>query len=67
VSHLIDEGRVVARPFDEPMLQQRRLQALSLEGRTLSPPAQAFVQQLVLAVGASARRKLGRARIRAAT
>ena len=67
VSHLIDEGAVVARPFDEPMLQQRRLQALSLEGRTLSPPAQAFVQQLAQAVGAGARRRLGRARIKAAT
>ena len=66
VSHLIDEGAVVARPFDEPMLQQRRLQALSLEGRTLSAPAQAFVQHLANAIGATARRKLGRARVGAA-
>lgn len=62
VSHLIDEGTAVARPFAEPMLQHRRLQALSLEGRTLSPPARGFVAQLVQAIGTTERRKLGRAR-----
>lgn len=61
VSHLIEAGAVVARPFDEPMLQQRRLQVLSLEGRTLPPLVQEFVGQMVRAIGAQARRRLGRA------
>ncbi|MEJ8812891.1 LysR family transcriptional regulator [Variovorax ureilyticus] len=61
VSHLIEAGAVVARPFAEPMLQQRRLQALSLEGRTLPPLVQDFVRQMVRAIGAQARRKLGHA------
>ncbi len=61
VAHLIEAGNVVARPFADPMLQQRRLQALSLEGRTLPALARAFVAQLVHAVDASGRGKLGRA------
>ncbi|MBS0426604.1 MAG: LysR family transcriptional regulator [Proteobacteria bacterium] len=62
VAHLIEAGTAVARPFADPMLAQRRLQALSLDGRTLSPLARAFVQQLVATMNAVARRKLGRAR-----
>ena len=62
VMHLIDAGTVVARPFAEAPLQQRRLQVLALEGRTLTPLAQAFVQHLVRAIASAGRRKLGRAR-----
>lgn len=62
VAHLIGAGTAVARPFADPMLAQRRLQALSLEGRTLSPLARAFVQQLVATMNAVARRRPGRAK-----
>ena len=62
VMHLINEGQVVARPFADAPLQQRRLQLLSLEGRTLTPPVQAFVQHLVRAITQASRRRLGRAR-----
>lgn len=62
VVHLINEGQVVARPFADAPLQQRRLQLLSLEGRTLTPPVQAFIQHLVRAITQASRRKLGRAR-----
>ena len=51
VAPLIEAGSVVARPFAEPMLQQRRLQALSLEGRTLSPLMRTFVDRMVAAIG----------------
>ncbi|MDM0057842.1 LysR family transcriptional regulator [Variovorax fucosicus] len=61
VLHLIDAGTLVARPFADAQLQQRRLQVLSLEGRTLPPLAQAFVQHLVGAIASTGRRKLGRA------
>ena len=66
VMHLIDAGTVVARPFAEAPLQQRQLQVLALEGRTLTPLAQAFVQHLVRAIASAGRRKLGRARAAAA-
>ncbi|HZF85563.1 MAG TPA: LysR substrate-binding domain-containing protein, partial [Burkholderiaceae bacterium] len=62
VAHLIAAGTAVARPFADPLLAQRRLQALSLDGRTLSPLARAFVQQLVATMNAVARRRLGRAK-----
>ncbi len=62
VQHLIDDGSLVARPFTDALLHQRRLQVLSLEGRTLPPLAQAFVDHLVQAIVGAARRKLGRAR-----
>jgi DNA-binding transcriptional LysR family regulator len=61
VTHQIDSGMVVARPFAEAPLQQRRLQVLALEGRTLSPLVRAFVQHLVQAIASAGRRKLGRA------
>jgi hypothetical protein len=60
--HLIEDGTLVARPFVEPQMHQRRLQVLSLEGRTLSPLARALVQQLVAAIACGSRRSLGRAR-----
>ena len=50
VAHLVREEAVVVRPFDAPMLQQRRLQALALAGRTLPPLVQAFVRLLVDAI-----------------
>lgn len=59
VAHLIEAGSVVARPFDEPLLQQRRLQALTLEGRTLPPLVQGFVGHLVESM---ARPRAGRTR-----
>jgi DNA-binding transcriptional LysR family regulator len=60
--HLIENGTLVARPFVEPQMHQRRLQLLSLDGRTLSPLARALVQQLVAAIVGGSRRRLGRAR-----
>lgn len=62
VAHLIDDGSVVARPFADPLLQQRRLQVLSLEGRTLPALAQAFCAQLVGAMASAGRSRKGRAR-----
>lgn len=61
VSHLIESGAVVARPFAEPLLGQRRLQALSLEGRTLPALVSSFARRIVGAVDALSRRRLGRA------
>jgi hypothetical protein len=46
----------------EAQMQQRRLQLLSLEGRTLSPLARALVQELAAAIAGGGRRRLGRAR-----
>ena len=62
VVHLIDAGTLVARPFADAQLQQRRLQVLSLEGRTLPLLPRAFVQHLVGSIASTGRRKLGRAR-----
>ena len=62
VAHLIDAGALVARPFADAQLQQRRLQVLCLEGRTLPPMAEAFVQRLVKTIASTGRRRLGRAR-----
>lgn len=69
VAHLIEAGEVVARPFDEPMLQQRRLQALTLEGRTLPPLVSSFLRHMVDSMAgpggarakAGARQRAGRA------
>jgi DNA-binding transcriptional LysR family regulator len=60
--HLIENGTLVARPFVEAQMQQRRLQLLSLEGRTLAPLTRALVQQLAAAIAGGRRRRLGRAR-----
>ncbi|MFT4266019.1 MAG: LysR family transcriptional regulator [Xenophilus sp.] len=61
VAHLIEAGEVVARPFEEPVLQERRLQVLALEGRTLSEPVQSFAGRLITAAGTVGKRRLGRA------
>ncbi|MES2532327.1 MAG: LysR family transcriptional regulator [Pseudomonadota bacterium] len=65
VVHLIDAGTLVARPFSDLQLQQRRLQLLSLDGRTLPALAQAFVEHAVHVLTQTGRRKLGRAQRRA--
>lgn len=62
VLHLIEEGTVVARPFADAPLQQRRLQVLSLEGRTLPPLTQTFVRHLVKCIARANGGKAGRAR-----
>ncbi|SFM69266.1 LysR family transcriptional regulator [Variovorax sp. OV329] len=59
VAHLLEAGELVARPFDEPLLQQRRLQALTLEGRTLPPLVGGFVRHMVASIAASAAAKAG--------
>ncbi|MES2188550.1 MAG: LysR family transcriptional regulator [Pseudomonadota bacterium] len=46
-AHLVREGRLVALPFDEPQLQQRLLQVLALEGRTLTPLVEACAAELI--------------------
>lgn len=46
-AHLLREGRLVAVPFAEPQMQQRLLQVLTLEGRSLTPLLQGFVAHLV--------------------
>ncbi len=56
VQHLLDAGRAVARPFGEPVLEQRRLLVLALEGRTLPPPVAACVERMVAAIGGAAGR-----------
>ncbi|CAM4080091.1 LysR family transcriptional regulator [Paracidovorax anthurii] len=55
VAHRVREGSAVARPFSEAtVLRQRRLQVLSLEGRTLSPPLRACVDALARAIAEAA-------------
>ncbi|MDP2000927.1 MAG: LysR family transcriptional regulator [Rhodoferax sp.] len=46
----VDAGLLVARRFNEPQLQQRRLQIVALEGRALTPVVQAFSSALITAV-----------------
>lgn len=54
VQHLLEAGSAVARPFDEPVLGQRRLLVLALEGRTPPGPVAACIERLVAAVGCAA-------------
>lgn len=61
VAHLIDAKTLVARPFSDSLLAQRRLQVLSLEGRSLPPPVRSFLDRIDMTMKALARRKLGRA------
>lgn len=61
VAHLIESRTVVARPFTDRLLDQRSLQVLSLEGRTLSPSVRLFVDHVEKATKSVARRRLGRA------
>jgi DNA-binding transcriptional LysR family regulator len=49
-AHLVKEGMLVAVPFDEPQLQQRVLQVLSLQGRTPTPLVQAFTGTLIASI-----------------
>lgn len=44
VSHLLEHGEMVAIPFADGELQQRRLQLLTAEGVDLSPLVQQFVE-----------------------
>lgn len=53
VAHWLATGAVVARPFDDAMLGQRRLEVLSLQGRTLPALAATFLQALIEAVEAA--------------
>lgn len=61
VAHLIDSKQVVARPFSDAILAQRKLNVLSLEGRSLPEPLSRFVSTLGASMASVARRKLGRA------
>lgn len=60
VAHLVAEGRLVAVPFEEAQLQQRRLQLMSALGRTLPPLAQVFTRDLVTAIERHGKRRIGR-------
>ncbi len=51
VHHLLSAGQAVVRPFDEPVLTQRRLLVLALEGRTLSGPVAACIERMIDFVG----------------
>lgn len=62
VAHLVAEGRLAAVAFDEPQLQQRRLQLLALEGRSLPAPLRAFADAVIAAMARYGKRKIGRAR-----
>jgi DNA-binding transcriptional LysR family regulator len=58
----VEGGILVAVPFDEPQLQQRRLQVLALEGREPSPLVRQFAEALVKAIEQYGKRKVGRRR-----
>lgn len=62
VAYLVQQGLLVAVPFEEPQMQQRRLELLSLQGRSLAPLVQTFAQHLVLAIEKYGKRKIGRRR-----
>lgn len=62
----VEAGALVARPFDDAQLQQRRLQVLATEGRVQSAMVQQFTQALVLAIEQYGKRKVGRRRKAAA-
>ncbi len=55
----IERGELVARPFVEPQLQQRRLQLLALKGRALPALVMAFAEQLTLSIEQFGKRKVG--------
>lgn len=55
----VESGALVALAFEEPQLQQRRLQVLGLEGREPSPLVQQFAQALVAAIERYGKRKVG--------
>lgn len=64
VQPLIDRGELVARPILDDTLGRRRVQVLSLEGRSLPPLARALVEHLATTITAAPRRRRGRARQR---
>jgi DNA-binding transcriptional LysR family regulator len=55
----MESGHLVARPFEEVQLQQRRLQILALKGRTLPASVTAFATHLISAAEQFGKRKLG--------
>lgn len=55
VSHRVARRELVAVPIEEPLLTQRRMQVLSLEGRTLPEPVRACIVQLVAAIDEAGR------------
>ena len=59
-AHWVEGGRLVAVPFEEAQLQQRRLQVLAPEGREPSALVRAFTEALVAAIGEYGTRKVGR-------
>ena len=59
-AHWVEDGRLVAVPFEEAQLQQRRLQVLAPEGREPSALVRAFTEALVAAIGEYGTRKVGR-------
>ena len=61
VQPLIDRGELVARPITDDTLSGRRVQVLSLEGRSLQPQVRAFALHLAGAISAAPRRRRGRA------
>lgn len=67
VAHLVREGRLVAVPFDEAQLQQRRLQLMAPLGRDLPPMAKTFAVALVSAIERHGKRRIGQRAARAAT
>lgn len=59
-AHWVEDGRLVAVPFEEAQLQQRRLQVLAPEGREPSALVRAFTEAMVAAIGEYGTRKVGR-------
>lgn len=58
-AHWVEDGRLMAVPFEEAQMQQRRLQVLGLEGRESSPLVRAFTATLVAAIAEYGTRKVG--------
>jgi len=56
----VEAGLLVARPFEEAQLAQRRLQVLAVEGRVPSALVEQFTQALVAAIEEYGKRKVGR-------
>ncbi|WP_342132889.1 LysR substrate-binding domain-containing protein [Hydrogenophaga sp. OTU3427] len=59
VVHLVQSGQLVAVPFDEAQLQQRRLQLMAPPGRVLPAMVQAFAQAMGVAIERHGKRRLG--------
>jgi DNA-binding transcriptional LysR family regulator len=65
-AHWVEEGRLVALPFEDAQLHQRRLQVLAVEGRDPSSMVHTFTQALVAAIGEYGKRRVGRRKKRPA-